>query len=65
MAGKSWQPSHEPHAEGKKGTRYTDIIYTLETREGRRNNPETSFEGRTALQRTHEGFTGMWTTEDR
>ena len=27
MAGKSWQPSHEPHAAGKKaGTRHTENI---------------------------------------
>ena len=43
-----------PHAEGKKGTRHTDIIYTVETREGRGggDNPETMLEGRIVLQRT-------------
>ena len=32
MAGKSWKPSHikSTHAEGIKGTRHTDIIYTVE-----------------------------------
>jgi len=35
MPGKSLQPSHKPHTEGKKGTHHTVIIYTVETREGR------------------------------
>ena len=40
MAGKSWQPSHG------KGTCHNDIIYTVETREGRgENNPETMLDG--------------------
>ena len=46
MAGKSWQPTHEPHTEGKKGTHYTDIIYTVETR-GKGSNLETMLKGRT------------------
>ena len=28
MASKSWQPSHEPHTERRKGTHHTDIIYS-------------------------------------
>ena len=35
MAGKSWHPAMSPHAEGKKGTSYTDTIHTEQTREGR------------------------------
>ena len=34
VPGKSWQPSCEPHAGGKKGTCHTDIIYAVEKREG-------------------------------
>ena len=44
-------PVTSPHAEGKKGTSHTDIIYTVETREGRgENNPETMLESRMSLQ---------------
>ena len=51
MTGKSWQPRHEPHAKGKKSTRHTDKVYTVETREGRRgDNQETMREVRKALQ---------------
>ena len=32
-------PIMNPHAEGKKGTRHNDIIYTEETREGRVEQP--------------------------
>ena len=51
-ASKSWQPSHEP-PEGKKGTRHTDIVYTVE--KGGRvggDNPETMLKRRMALQQT-------------
>ena len=37
-----------PHAEEKKGTCHTDVIYTVETREGRGgDNPKTMLEYRT------------------
>ena len=46
-------PAMSPHAEGKKGTSHIDIIYTVETREGKgENNPETMLEGRMSLQWT-------------
>ena len=32
-------PAMSPHAEGKKGTSHTDITYTVETREGRGEEP--------------------------
>ena len=51
MAGKSRQPSH--HAEGKKGTSHTDVVYTVQKREGGGGgNPETILVGRMALQQT-------------
>ena len=54
------------HAEGKKGTHHTDIIYRVETRGGGGGEyPETMLKGRTAEHQVHQGSTRMWTTEDR
>ena len=61
MAGKSWQPSHEPHTEGKKGTHHTDIICTVETT-GKGSNLETMLKGRTT--NAWGRSTCLWTTED-
>ena len=60
MASKSWQPSHNPpcrreewHPSHCYNNNYN---YTVETKEGggKGNNPETTLEGRTVLQQTHE-----------
>ena len=47
------KPAMSPHAEGKKGTRHTDIVYTVEKR-GRvgGNNPKTVLKHRMAPQQT-------------
>ena len=51
LATQPWVPT----TVGKKGTCHTDIIYMVETRVGRGEQPiETMLEGRTALHRKHE-----------
>ena len=58
-------PAMSPHAEGKKGTCYTDIIYTVETRKGgwvgtaQKLCPSTEWR-----DNKHKGSACMWTTED-
>lgn len=64
MAGKSWHPAMSPHAEGKKGTSYTDTIHTEQTREGRGGtNPETCSNAGQRCSK-HERCMCMWMTED-
>ena len=49
-------PTMSPHTEGKKGTRHTDVVYTVEKRErvGGGNNPEIMLKCRMVLQQTRE-----------
>ena len=47
------KPAMSPHAEGKKGTHDTDVIYMVETNTGGGvKNSQTMLEGWIALQRT-------------
>ena len=64
MAGKSWQPSHEPLRRREEGHLSHGYDIHSGNKEGRGgDNPETTLKGRRALQQTHEGSTCMWTRE--
>lgn len=54
-----------PHAEGKKGTHDTDVIYMMETKtEGGEKTHKLCLKAEWHYKEL-EGTTPMWTTEDR
>ena len=54
-----------PHAEGKKGTHDTDVIYMVETKTGGGEKTHKLCLKAEWHYKELEGTTPMWTTEDR